>query len=213
MARLTSTTSTRSSGATSSHARGSTRRRFGACAKRWRGRRRAACNHITSAPSSRPLSEDAGGVIRSRGEGPCGAYPGAAKPSGPRPPDQPRRTRCWNALSDASASTRQSIAGQPQATLVAPGHPLLDALVDLDAGAVPRAADARRHAGRREQPVRRTACMLIALRHSIRDGRTTSRHGKPQTISERLQFVWLDEAGGAVGGGPAPSPRLPSGKR
>ena len=33
--------------------------------------------------------------------------------------------------------------------------------------------------------------VLVALRHAIRDGRTT-RQGKPQTISERLQFVWLD---------------------
>ena len=45
--------------------------------------------------------------------------------------------------------------------------------------------------------------MLVTLRHAIRDGRTT-RHGKPQSISEQLQFVWLDEDGRAVDGGPAP---------
>ena len=45
--------------------------------------------------------------------------------------------------------------------------------------------------------------VLVTLRHAIRDGRTT-RNGKPQTISERLQFVWLDKDGQASDGGPAP---------
>ena len=45
--------------------------------------------------------------------------------------------------------------------------------------------------------------VLVTLRHAIRDGRTT-RNGKPQVISERLQFVWLDRDGGATDGGPAP---------
>ena len=94
------------------------------------------------------------------------------------------------------------IAGQPQAVLLAPGHPLLDALVDLTLERyrelLTRGAmlvdEGNRHEGPR---------VLIALRHAIRDGQKT-RHGKPQTISERLQFVWLDEAGKAAGGGPAP---------
>ena len=54
--------------------------------------------------------------------------------------------------------------------------------------------EANRHLGPR---------VLIALRHAIRDGRMT-RHGKPQTISELLQFVWLDEHGRSADGGPAP---------
>ena len=94
------------------------------------------------------------------------------------------------------------IAGQPQAVLLAPGHPFLDALVDLTLERyrelLTRGAmlvdEGNRHEGPR---------VLIALRHAIRDGQKT-RHGKPQTISERLQFVWLDEAGKATGGGPAP---------
>ena len=94
------------------------------------------------------------------------------------------------------------IAGQPQAALVAPGHPLLDSLIDLTLeryrdlltrGTV-LIDEADRHEATR---------VLITLRHAIRDGRTT-RHGKPQLISERLQFVWLDEDGRAVDGGPAP---------
>ncbi len=97
---------------------------------------------------------------------------------------------------------KERVGGQPQAALVAPGHPLLDSLIDLTLeryrdllarGAV--LVDATdRHEGLR---------VLIALRHAVRDGRTT-RHGRPQSISERLQFVWLDEAGRAIDGGPAP---------
>ena len=94
------------------------------------------------------------------------------------------------------------IPGQPQAALVAPGHPLLDSLIDLTLeryrellarGAV-LVDEGDRHDGLR---------VLVTLRHAIRDGRTT-RNGKPQTISERLQFVWLDAEGRAQDGGPAP---------
>ena len=97
---------------------------------------------------------------------------------------------------------KASIPGTPQATLVAPGHPLLDSLIDLTLeryrdlltrGTVLVDAENRHEAPR----------VLIALRHAIRDGRT-GRNGLPQTISERLQFVWLDEAGLATDGGPAP---------
>ena len=97
---------------------------------------------------------------------------------------------------------KEHIQGQPQATLVAPGHPLLDSLIDLTLerhrdlltrGTV-LVDETDRHEGPR---------VLVTLRHSIRDGRT-ARNGKPQTISERLQFVWLDEGGQASDGGPAP---------
>ena len=92
--------------------------------------------------------------------------------------------------------------GPPQAALVAPGHPLLDSLLDLTLeryrdlltrGAVlVDAADSHD-----------TPRVLVALRHAIRDGRTT-RNGQPHTVSERLQFVWLDSNGQAADGGPAP---------
>jgi superfamily II DNA or RNA helicase len=94
------------------------------------------------------------------------------------------------------------IAGQPQAELLAPGHPLLDAVVDLvlerfqplltqggmlvdetDTGTVPH--------------------LLVYLEHAIRDGRT-GRTGEPRVISQRLQFVHLYEDGRAVDGGAAP---------
>ncbi len=97
---------------------------------------------------------------------------------------------------------KAGIAGQPQATLVAPGHPLLDSLVDLTLERyrelLTRGAMLVDEGSRHDTPR-----VLVALRHAIRDGHTT-RHGKPQTISERLQFVWLDGAGNATDGGPAP---------
>lgn len=92
--------------------------------------------------------------------------------------------------------------GTPRATLVAPGHPLLDSVIDLtleryrgllqqgavlidetDAGTEPR--------------------LLLYLEHSIRDGRV-GRNGQPHLISQRLQFVFLDRNGQAVDGGAAP---------
>jgi superfamily II DNA or RNA helicase len=92
--------------------------------------------------------------------------------------------------------------GQPQAELGAPGHPLLEAIVDVvlerfqpllvqggvlvddaDAGTEPR--------------------LLIYLEHAIRDGRA-ARSGEPRTVSQRLQFIFLKENGTAVDGGPAP---------
>ncbi len=94
------------------------------------------------------------------------------------------------------------IPGRPQAALVAPGHPLLDSLIDLTLeryrdlltrGAV--LVDAADSHG--------TPRVLVALRHAIRDGRTT-RNGQPQTVSERLQFVWLHENGRTEDAGPAP---------
>jgi SNF2 family DNA or RNA helicase len=94
------------------------------------------------------------------------------------------------------------VAGKPQAELVTPGHPLLDAVLDvvlerfqpllqqgavlvdeMDDGAEPR--------------------LLLYLEHAIRDGRT-ARSGEPRVISQRLQFVHLREDGLATDGGPAP---------
>lgn len=97
---------------------------------------------------------------------------------------------------------KANIAGQPQAELLAPGHPLLEALVDvvlerfqplLQDGAV--LID---ESDERDQPR-----LLVYLEHAIRDGRQ-SRHGEPRAISQRLQFILLGEDGNAEDGGPAP---------
>ena len=94
------------------------------------------------------------------------------------------------------------IIGQPQAELLAPGHPLLDATVDLvlerfgpllgqgavlvddaDEGTEPR--------------------LLVYLEHGVRDGRV-ARSGEPRIISQRLQFIHLEPNGSAADGGSAP---------
>jgi SNF2 family DNA or RNA helicase len=94
------------------------------------------------------------------------------------------------------------VIGQPQAELVAPGHPLLESLVDVvlerfqpllsqgsvlvdeaDEGQVPR--------------------LLVYLEHAVRDARTT-RSGEPRAVSQRLQFILMKEDGSAMDGGPAP---------
>lgn len=94
------------------------------------------------------------------------------------------------------------IAGQPQAELVAPGHPLLEAMVDVvlerfqpllvQGGVLVDEADAALEPR-----------LLVYLEHAIRDGRT-GRSGEPRAISQRLQFIFLKEDGAAVDGGPAP---------
>lgn len=81
------------------------------------------------------------------------------------------------------------IIGKPQAELMAPGHPLLDSVLDLvlerfqpllqqggvlvddgDEGVAPR--------------------LLVYLEHAIRDGRV-AKSGEPRVISQRLQFIHL----------------------
>jgi hypothetical protein len=94
------------------------------------------------------------------------------------------------------------VPGRPQAELVAPGHPLLDAVVDIvlerfqpllqqgavlvddaDTGLAPR--------------------LLVYLEHAVRDGRT-ARSGEPRVASQRLQFVHLAKDASARDGGSAP---------
>ncbi len=94
------------------------------------------------------------------------------------------------------------IAGQPQAELLAPGHPLLDAVVDVvlerfqpllaQGGVLVDDADESE-----------TPRLLLYLEHAIGDGRL-GRSGEPRVISQRLQFVHLTEDGQAVDGGSAP---------
>ena len=97
---------------------------------------------------------------------------------------------------------RALVAGQPQAELLAPGHPLLDAAVDVvlerfgpllaqgavlvdeaEAGTAPR--------------------LLVYLEHAIRDGRV-AKSGEHRVLSQRLQFIHLGEDGRAADGGAAP---------
>ncbi|PBB91719.1 RNA helicase [Mesorhizobium sp. WSM3864] len=94
------------------------------------------------------------------------------------------------------------IAGQPQAELLAPGHPLLEALVDITLERYqPLLGQGAFLVDEADEGV--DPKLLVYLEHAVRDGRTT-RSGEPRAISQRLQFVYLKPDGSAVDGGPAP---------
>ena len=97
---------------------------------------------------------------------------------------------------------KDAIVGKPQAVLVAPGHPLLDSLIDLTLERY-RELLIRGTVLINESDRHENTRVLIVLRQAIRDGRK-SRHGKPLLVSERLQFVWIDEKGQTSDAGPAP---------
>ena len=97
---------------------------------------------------------------------------------------------------------KADIAGQPRAALLAPGHPLLDALVALT---IEGAGDVLRQGAILVDDTDRSDVprVLVAMEHAIRDGRR-GRAGQRSVISQRLQFVSLGEDGSAQDAGPAP---------
>ncbi|MFO7782072.1 MAG: SNF2-related protein [Spirochaetia bacterium] len=97
----------------------------------------------------------------------------------------------------------EEVAGKPVADLLAPGHSLLSAVIDLvleryrallknGTVLVDDAEDAP------EQPR-----VLVYLRHVINDGQVY-KGGVTRSVSERLQFVEIDEDGTVRNGGFAP---------
>lgn len=95
-----------------------------------------------------------------------------------------------------------SVQGKPPAAFVCPGHPLLDATLDLiverHRDLLKRGAVLIDDTDPGEQP--RT---LLYLEHAIQDART-DRAGNRRVVSKRLQFVEIDGDGDAVNAGPAP---------
>lgn len=100
------------------------------------------------------------------------------------------------------AFDKPDLAGPPQAALLAPGHPLLDATVDLTlerfGPTLKQGAILVDDQDEGEDPR-----LLFYLEHAIRDGRP-GRGSEPRVVSQKLQFVLLDQAGGATDGGTAP---------
>lgn len=93
-------------------------------------------------------------------------------------------------------------SGESQAALIAPGHALLDALIDmvrerLDA-ACQRGAMLVYDAAPFEQPR-----LLAMIEHEVRDA-VPRADGRPRTISEEMQFVYIDSAGRTSDAGAAP---------
>ncbi len=94
------------------------------------------------------------------------------------------------------------IVGKPQAELLSPGHPLLDATLDV---VLERFQPLLSQGGMfvDDADEGRDPRLLVYLEHAIRDGRTT-KSGEPRVVSQRLQFIHLREDGSAVDGGAAP---------
>ncbi|MBM4078129.1 MAG: DUF3883 domain-containing protein, partial [Planctomycetes bacterium] len=96
-----------------------------------------------------------------------------------------------------------SVPGKPLASFVCPGHPLLDATIDI---VLERYRDLLRRGVVLVDPREKGGEDLRALfyiEHSIQDGRT-DRHGNRQVASRQLQFVEMDKDGQARMAGYAP---------
>jgi superfamily II DNA or RNA helicase len=95
------------------------------------------------------------------------------------------------------------IDGKPPAALLAPGHPLLDATVDL---VLERHRDLLRQGAVLIDPLDKSAAprVLLYLEHTITDAKPENAGRGPTTVSRRLDFVYLDETGRATRAGHAP---------
>lgn len=91
---------------------------------------------------------------------------------------------------------------KPMASLLCPGHPLMDATIDLvleqNRSLLKQGTVLVDRADEGTQPK-----LLVILDHSIRDGNTDPSGNRIQ-ISRRMQFVFFDESGNATLGGHAP---------
>jgi superfamily II DNA or RNA helicase len=92
--------------------------------------------------------------------------------------------------------------GQPLADFVCPGHPLLDATIDVLLG---QHRDLLRRGSVLVDAAdpSETPRVLVYLEHAITDQRLT-RAGTQHVVSRRLEFVELDADGSIRGAGPAP---------
>lgn len=95
-----------------------------------------------------------------------------------------------------------SLPGKPMAAFVCPGHPLLDATLDL---VIERHRDLLKRGAILIDESDEGDCprALLYLEHSIQDART-DRHGNRRVVSKRLQFVEVDDRGNTRNAGPAP---------
>jgi superfamily II DNA or RNA helicase len=95
-----------------------------------------------------------------------------------------------------------NVPGKPPAAFVCPGHPLLDAVLDLvleqDRDMLRRGAILIDPSDRTETPR-----VMFYLEHSIKDS-VRSASGEARVISREMEFVELDEAGRATTPGYAP---------
>lgn len=95
-----------------------------------------------------------------------------------------------------------SVQGKPVAAFIAPGHPLLDVVVDM---LLERHRDIIRRGAILVDPTDQTTDIraLCYLEHAIQDA-TPAGDGQNRQISRQLQFVELDEHGNVTDAGSAP---------
>ena len=94
------------------------------------------------------------------------------------------------------------VPNKPLASLLAPGHPLMDATIDLALEQFrPSLKQGSILVNRGDDD--ETPKILFILDHSIKDGRTTS-DGRQRVISQKLQFIYLDREGNLTSAGHAP---------
>ena len=98
--------------------------------------------------------------------------------------------------------TQVRLPGRPMATLLAPGHPLMDSAVDL-------VLESSRHRLKQgtvlvdSQDFGTTPSLMFIIDHEVRDG-VLDGTSQPRTISRRLHHVFIQPSGSARTGGPAP---------
>jgi hypothetical protein len=97
---------------------------------------------------------------------------------------------------------KSKIEGPPVAAYLCPGHPLLDSTIDL---ILERYRDLLKRGAVlvNDSDEGEDIRALFYLEHAVQDGRQT-RQGEQMVVSERLQFVEVDETGKVRDGGPAP---------
>ncbi len=96
----------------------------------------------------------------------------------------------------------RSAEGKPAASLIAPGHPLLDSVIDLTI----ENFDAALRQGTvfiAEADPSIEPQLLVMAEHEVKDGVPTSE-GNPRTISQRMQFVLMRASGEGQDAGAAP---------
>jgi len=95
-----------------------------------------------------------------------------------------------------------NIPGQPAATFICPGHPLLDATIDVileQYGNLLKRGAVLLDPHDNSESVR----VLVYLEHSIQDGRLYG-DGRRRVVSKRMQYVEIDQQGNTCSVGMAP---------
>jgi len=96
-----------------------------------------------------------------------------------------------------------NVHGKPTAAFICPGHPLLDATIDL---VMEKYSNLLKQGAVliHEDDDSDKARALLYLEHSIQDGRVVSRSGARRVVSRKMQFVTVDETGQTQMAGDAP---------